>query len=117
MDCLFCRMVSGALATDILYQDDQVMAFADIKAVAPIHYLVIPKRHIATLNALAPTEHNLTGQMIYTATQLAKTASLAESGYRLVMNCNADAGQSVFHIHLHLIGGQPMGWPPFTKSF
>lgn len=111
-DCLFCKMVSGQIKPSTVYEDNDVLAFKDINPQAPLHVLVIPKKHIATLNDLDASHTELTGKMIKTAAHIAKESGVAESGYRTVMNCNADAGQSVFHIHLHLLGGRSMRWPP-----
>ena len=111
-DCLFCKMVSGEIEPDKLYEDDEVMAFRDISPQAPTHVLVIPKQHIATLNDLDSDNAAVLGKMAFVASQLAKQEGFAEQGYRTVMNCNADGGQAVFHIHLHLLGGRPLGWPP-----
>lgn len=111
-DCLFCKMVSGQIKPNTVYEDSDVLAFKDINPQAPVHVLVIPKKHIATLNDLDSGHTELTGKLIKTAIHIARESGIAESGYRTVMNCNADAGQSVFHIHLHLLGGRPMRWPP-----
>lgn len=112
MDCLFCKIVNGQIPSNILYQDDMVIAFNDIDPKAPVHSLIIPRTHIATINDLTTNELPIVGHMIDTAKNLAKTFKLAQQGYRLVMNCNADGGQSVYHIHLHLLGGRIMAWPP-----
>jgi histidine triad (HIT) family protein len=109
-DCLFCKMVAGDIKPDVVYEDDTVLAFRDIGPQAPVHILVIPKRHIATLNDLDDTQ--LAGQLLQTAALVAKQEGLAESGYRTVFNCNSDGGQTVFHLHLHLLGGRQMAWPP-----
>ena len=111
-DCLFCKMVSGQIKPSTVYEDNDVLAFKDINPQAPVHVLVIPKKHIATLNDLDASHAELTGKLIKAAAHIAKESGVAESGYRTVMNCNADAGQSVFHIHLHLLGGRSMRWPP-----
>lgn len=111
-NCLFCKMVSGEIRPDVVYQDDAVLAFRDINPQAPQHVLVIPKRHIATLNDLGPGDAELVGKLFLAAQEVARQAGIAESGYRTVMNCNADAGQSVFHLHLHVLGGRLMHWPP-----
>lgn len=111
-NCLFCRMVSGEIKPDVVYQDEAVLAFRDINPQAPVHVLVIPKRHIATLNDLEPGDGDLVGKMVLAAKEVARQAGVAEAGYRTVMNCNADAGQSVFHVHLHVLGGRVMSWPP-----
>jgi histidine triad (HIT) family protein len=111
-DCLFCKIVAGQIPASIVFQNDHVIAFKDITPRAPTHMLVVPRRHIATLNDLAPDDDALVGEMIRAAASLAKEQGLQERGYRTVFNCNADAGQTVFHIHLHLLGGRPMTWPP-----
>jgi histidine triad (HIT) family protein len=109
-DCLFCKMVAGDMTPDTVYEDDDVLAFRDINAQAPVHILIIPKKHVATLNEL--DDPMLAGQLLLAATQLAKQEGLAESGYRTIFNCNGDGGQEVFHLHLHLLGGRQMRWPP-----
>jgi histidine triad (HIT) family protein len=111
-NCLFCKMVSGDIKPSLVYDDADVMAFNDINPQAPLHALVIPKRHIATLNDTTADDASLLGKLITTATRIAREAGVADGGYRVVMNCNADAGQSVFHIHLHVLGGRHMRWPP-----
>lgn len=111
-DCLFCKISNGEIPADILYEDDDVTAFSDISAQAPRHFLVIPKRHIATINDLQPEDADLIGKMYLVAKQVAAEEGVAESGYRTVMNCNNDGGQTVYHIHLHVLGGRPMHWPP-----
>ena len=111
-DCPFCKMVSGDITPDTVYEDDDVLAFRDINAQAPTHVLVIPKQHISTLNDLDAGHAELVGKMMLAAAKIARQEGFAEQGYRTVMNCNADGGQMVFHIHLHLLGGRAMGWPP-----
>lgn len=111
-DCLFCKIASGDIQGDIVHQDDEILAFRDINPQAPTHILIIPKKHIATVNDLAEEDQQLIGKLFSDAKALAKQEGLSERGYRLVMNCNADAGQTVFHIHLHLLGGRTMKWPP-----
>jgi histidine triad (HIT) family protein len=111
-DCLFCKMVSGEIAPDKVYEDDQVLAFRDINPQAPVHVLIIPKQHIATLNDLGDEHRALVGQMVRAAAIVAEQEGVDQTGYRTVFNCNADAGQVVFHIHLHLLAGRKMGWPP-----
>ncbi len=108
--CLFCKMVSGEIKPDAVFEDDNVLAFRDINPQAPVHILVIPKRHIATLNDLDDAE--LSGQLLQTAVNLAKQEGLSEEGYRTVFNCNKHGGQAVYHLHLHLLGGRQMTWPP-----
>lgn len=111
-ECLFCKMVTGEIKPKTVYEDNEILAFQDINPQAPVHILVIPKKHLATLNDLSAEQSALLGKLALTAAQLAKKTGIAESGYRTVMNCNADAGQSVFHIHLHLLGGRRLLWPP-----
>ena len=111
-DCLFCKMVNGTIKPKIVYENDAVMAFEDINPQAPVHVLVIPKKHIATMNDLEPEHDVLVGEMYLTAKRVAEKLGITESGYRTVMNCNEGAGQTVFHLHLHILGGRQMGWPP-----
>ena len=111
-DCLFCKMVAGEIKPDVVYEDEQVLAFRDIGPQAPTHVLVIPKKHISTSNDIQPEDAQLIGALYLAAKQIAAAEGIAEEGYRTVMNCNAGAGQAVFHIHLHLLGGRPMRWPP-----
>ena len=112
MDCLFCRIASGQIPTQKVYEDDEIVAFEDINPQAPVHLLVIPRKHTATLNDIQPADDATVGRLHRVAAELARDRDLAERGYRVVMNCNAEAGQTVFHIHLHLLGGRPMQWPP-----
>ncbi len=109
-DCLFCKMVSGEIQTDVVYEDDNVLAFRDINPKAPVHILIIPKKHLPTLNDL--DDPVLSGHLLQTAVQLAKAEGLAENGYRTVFNCNKQGGQEVYHLHMHLLGGRQMNWPP-----
>lgn len=109
-DCLFCKMVNGAIKPDVVFEDDKVLAFHDIDPKAPVHILIIPKRHISTLNDLDDAE--LGGQLLLTAAKLAKQLGLADDGYRTVFNCNQHGGQAVYHLHLHLLAGRQMTWPP-----
>lgn len=111
-DCLFCKMVAGEIKPDTVYEDDDVLAFRDLHPQAPTHVLVIPKTHISTINDIQPDQAALVGKMFLAAQKVAKTEKLAERGYRTVMNCNEGGGQSVFHIHLHVLGGRALGWPP-----
>lgn len=112
MDCLFCKIASGEIPAKLIYQDDQIVAFDDIYPQAPQHKIIIPRKHIATLNDLDAQDAGLAGLMVKQATLLAKQLKIADEGYRLVMNCNAQGGQTVFHIHIHLLGGRQMTWPP-----
>jgi len=111
-DCLFCKMVKGEIPPDIVYEDDEVLAFNDINPQAPTHVLIIPKKHIATLNDASDEDTQVLGRLNMVAAQLAHKLGFADDGYRVVMNCNADGGQAVYHIHLHLLGGRSMTWPP-----
>ena len=111
-DCMFCKMVSGEITPDTVYEDDDVLAFRDINPQAPVHVLVIPKQHVATINDLDADSSALIGKMMMAAAKIAQQEGFAEQGYRTIMNCNAHGGQTVFHIHLHLLGGRVMGWPP-----
>jgi histidine triad (HIT) family protein len=112
MDCLFCKIAKGEIPATIVYQDEQVVAFNDINPQAPVHMLLIPKKHIATTNDVQKEDGELIGHMVQSAAKLAKQFNIADDGYRLVMNCNAGAGQTVFHIHTHILGGRHMTWPP-----
>ena len=111
-DCLFCKIVDGELGADVVYENDSLVAFRDINPKAPTHILLIPRRHIATMNDLQESDEMLVGELFLAAARIAADEGLADDGYRVVMNCNAAAGQSVFHIHLHLLGGRAMTWPP-----
>ena len=110
--CVFCQMIEGVIPTTKVYEDDDVLAFNDINPVAPLHVLVIPKKHIATLNDSEDADALLLGKLNRVAAELANKAGFAEEGYRVVMNCNKAAGQAVYHIHLHLLAGRQMSWPP-----
>ena len=111
-DCLFCKIASGEIPADIVYQDETCLAFRDIAPEAPTHILVIPRRHIDTTDDLTSEDAALISRIVLTATQVARDEKLVEEGYRMVWNCNEGAGQTVFHIHLHLLGGRGFGWPP-----
>ena len=111
-DCLFCKIAEKKIPSDITYETPDILAFSDIKPQAPFHVLIIPKKHIATLADLKETDTGLAAKMIEAANKIAKTKGIDKSGYRIVFNCNKDAGQLVFHLHMHLLGGRPMGWPP-----
>ena len=111
-DCIFCQIATGKIPSEKIFENERVLAFRDLHPQAPTHVLVIPRRHIATLNDLQSNDAALVGEMMLAATQIAAKENLAEAGYRLVMNCNQHGGQSVYHIHLHLLGGRYMKWPP-----
>lgn len=112
MDCIFCKIIKQEIPASIIYSDDDVIAFDDLYPRAPIHKLIIPRKHIATLNDIEPHDTEILGKLFQTAKHLAQETGIAEPGYRVVMNCNADGGQQVFHIHLHLLGGRSLTWPP-----
>ena len=111
-NCLFCKIRDGQIPARIVHRDDMCVAFEDINPQAPTHVVLIPLKHIPTVNDIAPEDREAVGHLYTAAAQIAKARGHSEKGYRLVMNCNDDAGQTVFHIHLHLIAGRPMGWPP-----
>ena len=111
-NCLFCKIIAGQIPGAIVFQDDRLVAFKDINPQAPMHILIVPRRHIASLDALQADDDGLVGEMVRRAAALASAAGYAERGYRTVFNCNADAGQTVFHIHLHVLAGRPLSWPP-----
>ncbi len=112
MSCLFCRIIAGELPASLVHQDEHIVAFNDINPQAPTHVLVVPRRHIASLNELSPEDDRLVGEMLRRAAAIAAERGIAAAGYRTVFNTNAGAGQTVFHIHLHLLGGRSLGWPP-----
>ena len=111
-DCLFCKIRDGEIPADLVYENDDVLAFRDVNPQAPTHVLIVPKKHIATVNDLDETDARLTGEMYLAAKSIAASEGIDEDGYRLVVNCNSRAGQTVFHIHMHLLGGRAMIWPP-----
>jgi histidine triad (HIT) family protein len=112
MSCLFCKIVAGEIPAEVVYNDDEIMAFSDIAPRAPTHVLIIPKKHIATINEVCDEDTQLLGKLIVTAKNIAKQKGLSEPGYRLVFNINSQGGQEVYHIHLHLLGGRQLTWPP-----
>lgn len=111
-DCIFCRIAAGEIPARLLHQDPDVLAFRDLNPQAPTHVLVIPRRHIATLDDLRPEDAELIGRLYLVAQGVARDEGIAEAGYRTVFNCNRAGGQEVFHLHLHLLGGRQMTWPP-----
>jgi histidine triad (HIT) family protein len=111
-DCLFCGIIKKKILADVVYETDDILAFHDINPEAPHHYLIIPKNHIATINNLNSDNSFVIGLMFEAAVFLARKLGVAETGYRVVMNCNEDAGQTVFHIHLHFLAGRNLTWPP-----
>ena len=112
MSCLFCKIVAGEIPAKRVHEDDELLAFEDIRPEAPVHVLIVPKRHIATLNDVQEGDDAIVGAMMRRAAVIARERGISEAGYRTVMNCNGQAGQTVFHIHLHLMGGRRMSWPP-----
>lgn len=110
--CLFCKIASKQIPSKVLFEDDELFAFHDINPGAPTHILVIPKAHIASMNEVTPAHEALLGKLLLAGRRAAESAGLDKSGFRLVLNTGADAGQSVFHIHLHVLGGRAMAWPP-----
>ena len=110
--CLFCRIIAREIPASVVYEDDRVIAFNDINPQAPTHVLVVPKRHIETLNVLEAGDDQIVGELARRAAAIAKDRGVSAGGFRAVFNTNRDAGQTVFHVHLHLIGGRPLAWPP-----
>ena len=111
-DCLFCRIASGEIPSRQVLSEDDLVAFEDINPQAPVHMLLIPRKHIPTLNDLTPEDDLLVGRLVRAASRLAREHGIAEPGYRVILHCNAQAGQSVWHVHLHLLGGRSLRWPP-----
>ena len=111
-DCLFCKISAGEMDTDFVYQDENVVVFEDINAQAPVHLLIVPRKHISDLNRLQPEDNDLIGHVYQVAKKMAAEHDIAESGYRLVSNCGEQGGQTVYHIHFHLLGGRNLQWPP-----
>jgi len=112
MNCLFCKIISKEIPSKTVYEDEHVLAFEDVTPQAPVHILIVPKKHISTSLDIQEEDNELIGQMFRAANVIAKEKGIAERGFRTVMNCNREAGQTVFHIHLHLLGGRAMQWPP-----
>jgi histidine triad (HIT) family protein len=111
-DCIFCKMVREEIPANVVYEDDIILAFHDIDPQAPVHVLIVPKEHIPTTLDLKEDKKELVGHIYRVASNIARELGVAETGFRIVNNCNADAGQSVFHLHFHLLGGRKLGWPP-----
>ena len=111
-DCLFCKIAAGEMDTNFIYQDEEVVVFKDVNPKAPVHLLIVPKKHIADLNSLEAEDNQLVGHIYQIAKKMADEYDIAESGYRIVSNCGDDGGQTVYHIHFHLLGGRQMQWPP-----
>jgi histidine triad (HIT) family protein len=110
--CLFCRIAEGEIPADLVRSDPDVLAFRDIHPKAPTHILIIPRKHIASVTELEVDDAEVIGKLFLTAKELAREEGISDAGYRMVINAGADGGQTVFHVHLHLLGGRPMGWPP-----
>ena len=111
-DCLFCKIIDKKIPADIVYESEDIIAFKDIEPKAPIHCLIIPKKHISTINDIDGSNSNIIGLMYEAAAQLARTFNVDKDGYRVVMNCNSNGGQTVYHIHLHFLAGRQLSWPP-----
>ena len=111
-NCLFCKILSGDIPAELVYESETAVAFRDINPQAPTHMLVIPRKHISTINDIEADDEAIIGSLYTAAREIAAQEGIAEDGYRAVMNCNEGAGQSVFHIHLHVLGGRSLGWPP-----
>lgn len=111
-NCLFCKILKGEIPAELVYESDTAVAFRDINPQAPTHVLVIPRKHISTINDIEPGDEAIVGSLYTAAREIAAQDGIADDGYRAVMNCNEGAGQSVFHIHLHVLGGRPLSWPP-----
>jgi len=110
--CLFCRIIKKEIPAKIVFEDDKILAFEDIKPQAPVHILLIPKRHIGKVSDLTEADARMAGELILAAKKIAGERGVGGSGYRIVLNCDKDAGQEVFHLHLHLLGGRKFSWPP-----
>jgi histidine triad (HIT) family protein len=111
-DCIFCKIASGAVNSDRVYEDDSVLGFRDINPQAPTHVVIIPKRHIPTMNDVSESDPSIFSAIMLAGKKIAESEGISDSGYRIVMNCNREGGQEIFHMHAHLFGGRYMGWPP-----
>ena len=111
-DCLFCKILAGDIPADVIYESDSAIAFRDLNPQAPTHVLIIPRQHVSTINDIGEEHHEILGSLFSAAKSIAADEGLADDGYRVVMNCNEAAGQTVFHLHLHLLGGRTFKWPP-----
>lgn len=112
MDCLFCRMAAGEITPDVVHEDEHCLAFRDIAPQAPTHVLLIPKKHLTNIDALEEADRPLAGHLLMTAAKIARDLGIVDDGFRLVANTNAHGGQTVYHLHFHLLGGRRLGWPP-----
>lgn len=115
-ETIFTKIIKKEIPADILFEDERVLAFRDINPQAPVHFLVIPKKPIATTNDIEPEDEAVVGYMHRVAAKIASDLGVAKQGYRTVMNCNQDGGQTVYHIHLHVLAGKPLGWPPYQQT-
>ncbi|MGS2719740.1 histidine triad nucleotide-binding protein [Paraglaciecola aestuariivivens] len=115
-DTIFTKIINKEIPAEILYEDELALAFKDINPQAPIHFLVIPKKPIGTINDIQPEDKAVVGHLYWVAAQLADKLNFADDGYRAVMNCNDHGGQTVYHIHLHVLAGKPLGWPPYQET-
>lgn len=111
-ECIFCKIANGEIKSDIVYQSESFVGFRDTQPQAPTHILVVPRNHVATFNDVKETDSELLSGLLLACRQLAESESLTEKGYRIVINCNKDGGQSIFHLHAHLLGGRKLSWPP-----
>jgi len=111
-NCIFCKIANKEIPAGIIYSDEEIIAFNDINPQAPVHIIIIPRKHIEKTSDITDADTKLVGKLVFAAQRLAKDKKISDSGYRLVFNCNKDAGQAVFHIHLHLLGGRRLSWPP-----
>lgn len=111
-NCIFCKIVNGEVKNKIIHENDFVLAFGDINPQAPVHVLIVPKRHIEKISDLDQNNKEIVAELVMAANKIARKSNIADAGYRLVLNCGANAGQAVFHIHMHLLGGRRMSWPP-----
>lgn len=111
-DCLFCKIRDGEISADVVFEDDDVLAFNDVNPQAPVHIIIIPRQHISTINDVEDSDERIMGKLFSVAKIIASQKGVSDDGYRLVVNCNAKAGQTVFHIHMHLLAGRVMNWPP-----
>ncbi|WP_194755734.1 histidine triad nucleotide-binding protein [Aliidiomarina indica] len=114
-ETIFTKIINREIPADIVYEDDRALAFKDINPQAPVHLLIIPKQPIATANAITQDDREVVGHLYWVAGEIARRDGFADDGYRLVMNCNDDGGQTVYHIHVHLLAGKPLGWPPYQE--
>lgn len=112
MDCLFCKIIEKKIPSKILYEDEHVFAFEDVNPQAPIHILILPKKHVSTVLEISREDNELIGHLFQIVNKIAKDKGVAERGFRLVINCNPESGQTIYHTHLHLLAGRPMRWPP-----